>query len=61
MAKETQEGDKEVMKGHKEDNRFSEGSTSHSSKIVRPSKTAKVTAAKYEPQRKWNLGSNHAI
>lgn len=59
MAK--QEGDKEVMAGHKMDDRFSEGSKGGSMKIVRPSTATKVTPAKYEADRKWNLGSNHAI
>ena len=54
------ESNEEVMKGHKEDSRFDEGSTDHKFKIVRPASTAKTTPAKYEKQRKWNLGSNCA-
>lgn len=59
MAK--QEGDEEIQNGHKLDDRFSSGSKGGDMKIVRPSTTAKVTPAKYEADRKWNLGSNHAI
>lgn len=52
---------KEVMAGHKADDRFAESSMNMKDGIVRPSKTAKVTKAKHEPQRKWNLGSNHNV
>lgn len=58
---ENYEHNKKVRRGHAEDSRFDEGSTDHNSKIVRPSTTAKITPAKHEPARKWNLGSNHKV
>jgi hypothetical protein len=54
---------KDVMRGHQQDSRFDEGSTHglREAKIVRPTTTPKTSKAKYDPPRKWNLGSDHKI